>query len=213
MKKISALILSTIVCSMLSAKGITISIDAGENWKEKRDPQVAVWLEDAKGNYVKTLYVTNRASKKSWVFSPKEGRPESLPVWYHAAKFDSNKESTGTRNDSDLQIDAVTSATPKRGIVFSADIDENPYIIKAEFNNSFDYNDFYTKENSGVNGQPSVIYEAELPAELNGEIVLRFAGTGDVNGKTGNISEDFSQLTTANKIVKCIAVAAKQAEK
>lgn len=206
MKKNLLLILSAVVCATLSAKEITVFVTAGENWKEKREPQVAIWLEDENGSYIKTLYVTNRASKKNWIMGPKEGRPESLPVWYHASKFNSSKYVAKNVNSSDVQIDAVTSATPKSAINFTVEVDDKPCVIKAEFNNSFDYNDFYTKKTSGVNGQPSVVYETELPSEIINEIQLQFVGTGDLNGKDGNVSTDISNLTTANKIVKNIVV-------
>lgn len=90
------------------------------------------------------------------------------------------------RHDAkDTQLDAVTSATPKGGIIFNAEIEDKEYLIKAEFNTSFDYNNFYTKKNSGVNGQPSVIYSAKIPADFNNEsdeIKLSFDGCGSIDG-------------------------------
>ncbi|WP_431725057.1 DUF2271 domain-containing protein [Treponema socranskii] len=139
--------------------------------------QCAVWLEDSNGNYVRTLYVTQRASKRNWIVGPKTGRPESLPVWYHAANYESTKGAPGNAD-----VDAVTAATPKGGVVFTAEIGDGAYVIKAEFNTSFDYNDFYTKKNSGVNGQPSVVYEAKIPADASGEIELTLSGTGSEDG-------------------------------
>ena len=81
MKKLTLLFILSISLSFLYAKEITISVGAGQHWKEKREPQFSVWLEDSDGNFIKTLYVTERASHKSWIMGPKEGRPESLPVW------------------------------------------------------------------------------------------------------------------------------------
>ena len=190
----------------LFAREATVSIGAGKNWKEKMASQCAVWLEDANGNYVRTLYVTQRASKRNWIVGPKAGRPESLPVWYHAANYGSVKNAPIS-----TEVDAVTSATPKSGIVFTAQIGDAEYVIKAEFNTSFDYNDFYTKKNSGVNGQPSVVYEAKIPAgeASNGEITLSLAGTGSENGADGKIYEDVSKLTTAKNIVEKIIVTQK----
>ena len=163
--------------------------------------QCAVWLEDANGNYVRTLYVTQRASKRNWIVGPKAGRPESLPVWYHAAHYESVK---GAPGNSD--VDAVTAATPKGGVVFTAEIGDGTYVIKAEFNTSFDYNDFYTKKNSGVNGQPSVVYEAKIPSGTGGEIALSLTGTGSEDGSDGKIYTDVSKLTTAKTIVDKVIV-------
>ena len=185
----------------LFARKATVSIGAGKNWKEKMASQCAVWLEDADGNYVRTLYVTQRASKRNWIFGPKAGRPESLPVWYHAAHYESAK---GAPLNSD--VDAVTAATPKGGVAFTVEIGDGTYVIKAEFNTSFDYNEFYTKKNSGVNGQPSVVYEAKIPSGADGEIALSLTGTGSEDGSDGTIYTDVSKLTTAKTIVDKVIV-------
>jgi len=201
MKKACAVIGILLLGTAIFAREATVSIGAGKNWKEKMASQCAVWLEDANGNYVRTLYVTQRASKRNWIVGPKAGRPESLPVWYHAAHYESAK---GAPGNSD--VDAVTAATPKGGVVFTAEIGDGTYVIKAEFNTSFDYNDFYTKKNSGVNGQPSVVYEAKIPSGAGGEIALSLTGTGSEDGSDGKIYTDVSKLTTAKTIVDKVIV-------
>lgn len=65
------LILST-ASIMLFAKEVNVVIGTGEHWKTKVNPQRAVWLEDTDGNYVRTLYVTRRVSKQSWIFAPQK---------------------------------------------------------------------------------------------------------------------------------------------
>ena len=90
--------------------------------------------------------------------------------------------------------------------MFTAEIGDGTYVIKAEFNTSFDYNDFYTKKNSGVNGQPSVVYKAKIPADASGEIELTLAGTGSEDGSDGKIYTDVSKLTTAKTIVDKVIV-------
>lgn len=202
LKKLFSVAAALAVCGSAFAKGITVSIGAGTNWKEKREPQVAVWLEDADGNYIRTLYVTSRAEKRSWIFSPKDGRPESLPVWYCASG-----ENPAKSGGEKTALDAVSSATPKGGVIFGAEIDgEKSYVLKAELNNSFDYNGFYTKKNSGVNGQPSVVYGAIIPAGFTQEIRLELLGTGSLDGSDGIIHAETENLTTAQHIVSCIAV-------
>ena len=150
---------------------------------------------------MRTLYVTQRASRRNWLLAPKAGRPESLPVWYHAAKHESAKGAAATSD-----ADAVTAATPKGGVAFTAEIGGGAYVIKAEFNTSFDYNDFYTKKISGVNGQPSVVYAGKIPQDAHGEIMLSLAGTGSENGSDGKIYTDVSKLTTAKTIVDKIII-------
>ena len=128
MKKIIFVLMLVAGIGSIYAKEITVSVGAGQHWKQKSEPQFAVWLEDADGNYIKTLYVTGKAGKKSWVFSPKEGRSESLPVWYNASK---QEGAAATSADDGQQLDAVTGATPKGGIIFAAEIEDESYIIKA----------------------------------------------------------------------------------
>ena len=216
MKKTIIAILILLSFAGAFAKEISVKVTPGENWKEKREPQVAVWLEDEDGNYIRTLYVTERASHKSWIFGPKEGRPESLPVWYGASKDGSTASkaeaspSTASAPPLSRELDAVTGATPKSPLTLTAQIEDRACIIKAEFNNSFDYNDFYTKKNSGVNGQPSVVYSSKIPADLAAgqEITLDFAGTGSLTGQDGAISKNTQNLTTAKEIVKSVTVRA-----
>lgn len=207
MKKISLfLILAAIAVNSVSARNITVSVGAGKNWKAAHTAQFAVWLEDTDGNYLQTLYVTRKASKRTWIFCPKAGRPESLPVWYNASRHEVTKSKVENKTDKSLKIDAVTRATPKGGVVFNAEITDKNCVIKAEFNTSFDYNDFYTKKNSNDNGQPSVIYEALIPENAAEEIKLDFAGTGSIDGKDGIIHKGTEGLTTAMNIVKITTV-------
>ncbi len=194
------------------AKEVTVSVGAGEMWAGKRAPQFAVWLEDTDGSFKRTLFVTERAGKQNWIFSPKAGRPESLPVWYHASKLlgAKNAKADTKKSAGAHPLDVVTSATPKGGIIFKADIGDAPCRIRAEFNASFDYNDAYPKKTSGVNGQPSLVYGADIPADFSeGEIVLSLLGTGSVDGSDGAVHADTAKLSSALRIVKAVAVAAK----
>ena len=194
----------TLVSFPVFAREITVSVGAGKNWKQKSEPQVAIWVENESGVFLKTLYVTQRAGKRKWRMGPKNGRPESLPVWYHKS---SDKEIILMQKNNSLgeEIDAVTSATPKGGVIINAEIPDEKCVIKAEFNTSFDYNDYFTKKTSGVNGQPSVIYGAKIE-NVEKEIVLNLLGTGSLDGSDGNIYKNTEKLTSAKSIVKNIIV-------
>lgn len=61
--------------------------------------QYAVWIEDAEGRVVKTLYVTAFTGRGGY-----RRRPDCLPTWVQKA-----------RPQEIPDIDAVTSATPKSG--------------------------------------------------------------------------------------------------
>ncbi len=188
------------------AREITVSIGAGDGWKSGHEPQIAIWLEDEQGRYLKTLYVTQKASGLSWFFGPKEGRPESLPVWYHASKHDSKKSAAKNDSPDQKEIDAVTSATPKGGLVFKQNIDDTSCVIKVEVNASFDYNSVWTKKNSGVNGQPSLVYQAALPAGQKEEVTLELSGSGSIDGSDGSVHKDVACIDSAKTLVRIINV-------
>lgn len=206
-KKIAALLV--FVASGMSfafSREITISVEEGQSWKKGHLPQAAIWLEDTNGNYIQTLYVTKKASKKSWIFAPDEGRPESLPVWYKASKRDSAKTKKKIVSKNDSQIDAVTSATPKAKFEVKGEIPNGNFVLKAEFNKSFDYNDTFTKKNSNDNGQPSLVYEAYVTQGENAQTEFKFLGTGSVDGSDGKIHKGTVGLTTAKDMVKAVTI-------
>ena len=212
MKRSKKLILVLAALGMFAgetfAKEITTSIIPGKMWSE-RAPQCAVWIEDENGIFVDTIYVTKSAAKKGWKFSPKEGRPDSLPAWYGAAGI--NPAAPTVKN-----FDAVASATPKKSITVTSNLNlqtGKKYIVKAEVNQSFDYNEFWTKKNSGVNGQPSLIYSGEFVAggklaANDSEIVLTLQGHGDLEGKSKKIfTTEMEKITTAIQIIGKVVVA------
>lgn len=63
--------------------------------------QFAVWMEDASGKYIKTLYVTRFTAEGGW-----QKRQQALPVWVKAAQ---------PLDIPSGEIDAITGATPSAG--------------------------------------------------------------------------------------------------
>lgn len=190
MKKIFTSVLLSMAVTFIWAEKISVAVNPGEAYS-KRAPQIAVWVEDSDGTYVDTLFVTKKASGNKWIGSPKDGRPESLPDWYRA------KGQNPAEKISKNEVDATTSATPKKGIVISKDLElekGKTYVFKCQANQSFDYNIYYNKINSGVDGQPAVLYSGSIiPNGKEIEIKLEL--------KT---KKDF--LTTADKIIESIYV-------
>jgi len=181
---------------------IELIVEPGEYWlvkwklfifKLNRTPQMAAWIENDQGNYISTIIVTNKNARKKWLKAPKEGRPEALPVWNHKMQ------------NSTAQIDGVSAATSKGAVDVQIDdhslINGQEYNVYLEINNSFDYNDFWTENNSGVNGQPSLIYHAKFIAGKSAEINLSPIGHGSVDGINGNIYQDLNGITTALNII------------
>jgi hypothetical protein len=188
--------------------GTILTIEPGESWQGKmkvflfisikKTPQLAVWIENNQGNYISTVFVTDKSARNNWQSAPKEGRPETLPVWNHKSL-----------NNSE-QVDIVSSATPKGAVNIQIDnsslIEGQEYNIYLEINHSFDYNDYWTERNTGVNGQPSLIYHANFIAGVTERINLTPIGHGSIDGSNGDIVNDLETLTTALTIIKDVYI-------
>ncbi|OHD28338.1 MAG: hypothetical protein A2Y38_23845 [Spirochaetes bacterium GWB1_59_5] len=139
-------------------------------------PQVAVWLEKPDGTFISTIYVTERVVTGDYTAAPKQGRPEALPVWSHLENDDVDAVSSPT----------TVGSTVKYGNNLAEHLPAGIYVVKLETNRSYDWNAVYTKKKSGVNGQPSVLYRAELEiGDARTEAVFQPFGTGSINGGDG----------------------------
>jgi len=185
------------------SNGKLLTIEPGEHWQGRmklflffsmeKTPQLAVWIENNQGDYISTVFATGKSAKNNWQSAPKEGRPETLPVWNHKRQ-----------NNLD-QVDIVSSATPKGAVNIQIDnsslAEGQEYNIYLEINHSFDYNVFWTESNSGVNGQPSLIYHAKFVAGVPERVNLIPIGYGSIDGSNGNIVYELDSLTTALTII------------
>ncbi len=171
---------------------------------KKMYPTYAIWIEDVKSGAVKTVYVTGKAGKGSWIMA--DERPSSVPVWYGARTREKTVGTTGA-------VDAVTGATPSgntftHSIELPVDMINSTLAVFVEGNISFDYNEHYPKKAergkpgySDVNGQPSIVWNAVLEAGTNAaEKELAIAGHGHVLGEDHRISTDMGTITTAKEI-------------
>ena len=183
--------ISFINCKKDKNSNMDLVIEKGENWagEKKHGPQLVAWIEDVNGNFISTVFITEKSSKKTF------NRPEALPVWRHK------------KNSSKKDVDAVSGATSK--MPYNGNINNDllvngqEYKVFLEINNSFDYNDFWTDGNSGVNGQPSLIYSGKFIAGQGDriEIINNPIGYGSVDGSNGNITNGTDNLTTALTII------------
>ncbi len=165
----------------------------------KSQPTYAIWLQEKNSAKVQTIYVTGKAAENKWILA--ENRPESVPVWYGVRQ----KE----QKESGLQIDAMTGATPSgETAVIQWQVPEHllakQVSLFIEANSSYDYNDYYTDQKgaagySGANGQPSLIWKAELDFSTSNaeEIHPEIIGHGNLWGKDHKIYTDLSRVTTA----------------
>jgi len=205
---------------------IKIQVEAGENWIHKfplflgfkmdNPPQFAIWLEDVDGKYLTTIYVTEKIAKQSWVSSGGNRRKEALPHWcYQRGVVYEDGLYLPTKNQP--FTDAKTGATPEENKEIKIKLADftTPMIIKAEFNHSIDFNEYFPKtakvddENySGGeigSGQPAIIYADTInPFQSTSE--LKLIGRSSSDGTNGRIYTDLDKLTTAKKIVKSIKI-------
>ena len=65
--------------------------------------QYAIWIEDGTGRLVRTLYATSFTAEGGY-----EYREDALPIWVSKAK---------PQTLSSTQIDAITGATPRNGVM------------------------------------------------------------------------------------------------
>jgi len=209
-----------------SINNISVVVEEGENWIHdfplflgidlKNPPQFAIWIEDTAGNYISTLFVTKRIATEGWRSNGGNRRKEALPHWCHQR---------GVIYDDGLYLptknqpltDGISGATPKSGIELKLQPADylRQFVIKAEFNHSIDFNDSFPENAtegdfnySGGNmgsGQPALVYSAliNLESEIN-EYTLNLIGHSSPDGSNGDIYNDLSGITTADKIVKQI---------
>lgn len=175
----------------LFANDLNVEILKGKNWYHKikvlgipmikSEPQVAIWLEDKNGNFIKTVNVSEKSAK--WLKSGK--RKETLPVWMNKAKNN---------------LDSIAGASISKQN-YKIKTEEEKLNLYIEINNSYDYNNFFTKKNSGVNGQPSIIYFTEVDFKNKAYKLIDLIAYSDENG---NLIKDLSKISTAKDIIKDI---------
>lgn len=227
---ISLLFLIFISCSdeslNFSNGDIEIQIETGEHWlhdfpligeliTKKNPPQFAIWIEDTTGHYLTTLFATYKIATEGWVSNKGNRRKEALPHWCHQRGFIDSDGLYLPTKDVPL-TDGITGATPIEDktllVKWSG---TQPFVIKAEFNHSVDFNNTYNKNlkpgdknysgGDEGSGQPSVIYSKTIDFDSQ-TYTLNLIGHGSPDGTDGRIYSNLSDLTTSTSIVKEIRI-------
>lgn len=193
----------------ISGKNIEVRIISGPYWFHQiamiitATPTYAIWIEDLEGQYVDTYYVTKKFHQ--WTRDAANNEPErieALPYWWHKQR--------GT-----LLTDAMTAATPKQDLTLLNTINNGSekFVMKIEINNSFDYNEYYTKggENETVRtkdgGQPALIYSAIIDvSNPSREYEMVLVGHSSPDGSNGRLYSDIATVTTARRIIDKVIV-------
>jgi len=184
-------------------------------------PQVAFWLEDFEGQYISTLYVTQKVSNASFIstediFST-VSRPESLPYWAHqrGVNYDDGSLMPSATN---TDLDGMTGATPLGNYDVRSKVssDLRQFKVMMEINRSYDFNAFYRKDKhpddpiysgSGSSGQPSVIYEAHINLDDKQQAYfMQPVGHGHHSGADGVLHKDMTGIDTALELIKRVVV-------
>ena len=117
-------------------------------------PQMAIWIEDLDGNYLETLYVTEKAAKGTWGwFSLKKQeyrRKASLPYWSHKRGVMSEDGLFLPSRDNPVP-DAVTAATPTGSFSLHTRLERprEQVVVMLEVNRSYDYNETFFRRGVG----------------------------------------------------------------
>ncbi len=219
----SAIDTPEIISSNISGTGQKIEIEVFKG-KFHNHPTFAIWIEDAGGNYVQTLFVTRAIGQGVFTYGNKEGdswkpgevrRPAALPYWSHKRGI---KAADGlyTPSPENPVPDAYSGATPKGSFQIQTRADSKlsgKVKIMMEINQTWDWNEYWTNSkypddaNYKTSCQPSLIYAAEVDLSASAsEINLSPIGHGHYSGSDGSLNPDISTLTTARQIVKSIKV-------
>ena len=179
---ILAILLSVIAMAQSSKKAAKAStLEVSFNYQRQAGPgsnQYAVWIENEKGEFVKTLFVTSYTAKgrARGGEQPKRGyivRPACVPTWVKTSKAEEK---------TDVQLDAVTGATPQSGVqTFTWDftdeqgkvVPQGTYKVKVEATLIFDSDIVYTGTFSTKDKPGNITLTSELtkPDEQHKDMV------------------------------------------
>ena len=180
---------------------------------------LAIWLTDAEGAFVDTVYVTRKVAQKGLgnrggKLDDKWGgsRLSMLPVWAYYRGIDYGNDNFYPPKDKPLP-DAITSATPKAGEFIwnwnpKDPLKQGRYFYYIEVNKSFDKNDNH--DYSWYRGQPSVIWKGSfLVGDKFNESEAEIIGHGEIAGKNGQIFPDITTLTSSLKLIEKVTASFK----
>ena len=212
-----------------SGGDIQIEVKTGQHWlhdfplflgiNKKNPPQFAIWIEDTNGHYISTVFATYKIAAEAWQANGGNRRKESLPHWCHQRGV-VYPDGLMLPTKKQPLTDGITGATPKedKTIQITPLGLSKPFVVKAEFNHSTDFNaafpegakpsDWNYSGGDKGSGQPAVVYAATVDTDTK-VINLELLGHSSPDGSDGAIYSNLNQLTTATTIVKNITITIK----
>lgn len=199
-------------------------------------PQMAIWIENEKGNYIETLFISKATAKglffggrsksnfksfdKNKNTSGEYRHVNALPVWAHKRNVKYTDGMYVPPSNQPLP-DAITGATITDNFKLNTSIEPfKKFVLKIEINVAFDDNEYYSEydfpedtifhNGTGQLGQPSIIFSTNIDMnDGKNYYLMELIGHGHHSGQNGTIYPDLSTLTTAKQIVERIVVGVK----
>ncbi|WP_372933995.1 DUF2271 domain-containing protein [Mariniphaga sediminis] len=171
-------------------------------------PTFAIWIENPETSETKTIFVTNRAGVNDW--EGKADVPTALPKW------DSISRKERQTSQTDINVDAITGATPQPGY-FTTRVRAMPgskWICWIEMNLAGDYNENFPnfdkvskKTDDFGTGQPAIVYKASIEV-VNGNIVIPEVIGMSVLNEQGKVIQPLEGITSALNVFDEITISA-----
>ncbi len=205
----------TIVETKISQSGTSVSINVvdGNAWLQnyrdiKKRPQIVVWVEDVRHDFIETLFITKYHGQQEVISSSDildiVYRKGTLPLW-----LGKQYTKTGTYPTKYNHMpDAVTSATPNGELIINTKVDKNikEGYIYIEVNNMGDYNSRHT---DFLYGQPSIVYRALVDfKKKNKTYDFEIIGSTSRNAE-GVYFEHLNGVTSAKNIIRSATITVK----
>lgn len=176
-------------------------------------PQIAVWIQEPDSKQIKTVWVTQRSGRRLW-----KGKIEcqtALPLW--ESRHKTEKSGYKGRGLIKRLVDAISGATPKAGVFkvrtqVPAGIRIDCFVevnLSGDFNRDFPYRDANGMPDPEINGQPSLIYQAEITARPGQTTCLDLVGRTDQWIAVDYAIPDLTGITSAKKAVMDLKVICK----
>ena len=133
---------------------VEIVVERGDAWlhdfplflgiKRKNPPQIAVWIEDAQGRYLSTVYASSKIATQSWLAAGGNRRREALPHWCHSRGVQ-YADGLYLPTKSEPLADGISGATPRGSfdLKLSPEAGLDRFVVKVEVNHSTDFNETY----------------------------------------------------------------------
>ncbi len=191
-------------------------------------PLMSVWLEDASGKFIQSLFVPasvahgvfkyGKQENNKWVKAPKRA-PQTLPYWSHKRGIIAS-DGLYMPEPGNSVSDAYSGATPTSSFILYTRSDKalpDVFRVLLEINQNWDWNDYWTNdkfpddENYKMSCQPALVYESMIDInDLKDRYKMNPIGHSHYSGKTGELFSDLSTLTTALHIADSIIIKVKR---